>query len=190
MKNYREKLLVEASAFDGLMAFKFINMLIKPFKEWEAYEMGIIDEKGKLLKKPKTPSEKKEYSMFHRLVKNMKVLISKMPGGKGKIATLAGALFLLKEEYNLSNGTSAKMMDMVIESLSDLDTDVVIPENTSFPKVLDVGKYELDSGEIVIIRERMVQQVEFLGIRLYESDINTTGERLLFAVENIKRKLQ
>ena len=38
--------------------YKIIRELSTPFKETKAFELGLIDEKGKLLKRPKTKKEK------------------------------------------------------------------------------------------------------------------------------------
>ena len=38
---------------DLFLLYQFIKRLATPFKEWDAYELGIIDAKGKQLKKRK-----------------------------------------------------------------------------------------------------------------------------------------
>ena len=44
------------SVFNAFVAYKFIKILSQPFKETDAYKLGIIDEKGKVLKKMKSLS--------------------------------------------------------------------------------------------------------------------------------------
>ena len=85
---------------DYYLAYQFIKKLTTPFKDTEAYKLGIIDEKGKVLKKRSslTSKEKESYKLMDTLVFNMKKLLEKLPGGKSKIGSLAAALFLLKEE--------------------------------------------------------------------------------------------
>ena len=34
---------------DLFMVFQFVKRLATPFKEWDAYKLGIIDEDGKIL---------------------------------------------------------------------------------------------------------------------------------------------
>ena len=36
-------------AIDALIAFRLIKLLVTPFNKTEAYKLGIIDEKGKVL---------------------------------------------------------------------------------------------------------------------------------------------
>ena len=57
-----------AGAFDIFVAYKFIRILTTPYKKTDAYKLGIIDDKGNLLKKRKelnTGAEKKAYTIIH-----------------------------------------------------------------------------------------------------------------------------
>ena len=40
-------------AIDALIAYRLLKLLVVPFKKTKAYQMGIIDEKGKVLIKSK-----------------------------------------------------------------------------------------------------------------------------------------
>ena len=90
-------------AFDTFLVYKIISTLVKPWKEQDAFEHGIIDEKGKLLRKTKTLKTKNErdaFTVFHRLIFNLKRLIEKLPGGASKMGSYTAALFLIREEIN------------------------------------------------------------------------------------------
>ena len=91
-------------AGDLVYTFRFLKLLITSFEDTEAYKLGLIDAKGKRIKKAETSDERAAYTPFHRLVFNIKKLIAKAPGGSTKIASYAAALYLLKEKflYNLS----------------------------------------------------------------------------------------
>lgn len=84
---------------DSIYTLRFINLLNLPWDKTEAYEKGIIDENGKFLKKPKTSDEKDAYSMFHRLVFNIKRIISTNSRSSNRFSSLASSLYLLKENY-------------------------------------------------------------------------------------------
>ena len=87
--------------FDAVIAYQFVKMISQPFDEWEAYEMGIIDENGKSLRKRstlKSQKEKNAFTTFHVMVRNLKLIMSKLPGGKSKLMSFAAALYLLKED--------------------------------------------------------------------------------------------
>ena len=52
---------------DLFMVYQFIRRLATPFVEWDAYELGIIDETGKQLIKRKdftTREQKNSYQIF------------------------------------------------------------------------------------------------------------------------------
>lgn len=56
---------------DLFYAFRFLKLLVTPWEKTTAFELGIIDENGKVLKKGSqrnTPEEKSAYTVFHRLV--------------------------------------------------------------------------------------------------------------------------
>ena len=81
--------------------YQFIKKLVTPFNKTRAFELGIIDEKGKVLKKRsslKTRDEREAYTLSDTLIFNLKKVLAKVPGGSSKFATFAAALFLLKEE--------------------------------------------------------------------------------------------
>jgi hypothetical protein len=107
---------------DLFYAFRFLKLLVTPFEKTKAFELGIIDKEGKTIKKGAargTPEEKSAYTVFHRLVFNLKRLIGKAPGGKSLVARYGAALFLIKEHTGMSDGkllrSLEKALDMPIE---------------------------------------------------------------------------
>ena len=47
-------------AADLVYTFRFLKLLVTSFDKTAAFKLGIIDEKGKRLKKPKTPEKTTE----------------------------------------------------------------------------------------------------------------------------------
>ena len=91
-------------AFDTFITYKIISTLATEWEDMPAFEHGIIDKKGKLLRKSntlKTNDEKGAYTLFHRLVFNLKRLIQKLPGGSSKLASYTAGLFLIKEQIDV-----------------------------------------------------------------------------------------
>ncbi len=84
------------SAVDLYVLYKFIKAIATPFDETKAFELGIVDKKGKLLKKPKTKAEKDAYDHFDRFTFNIKRILQRV-GLDKTYATYAGALLLMKE---------------------------------------------------------------------------------------------
>ena len=98
---------------DNLIAFRILSKIVTPFKSTDAYKLGIIDEKGKLLKSSdalKTSEERNAYSMLDRLVFNIKRLIAKLPGGESKIANIAAAYFLVKENAHIEEDVPEEVL--------------------------------------------------------------------------------
>lgn len=95
-----------AGAIDIFVAYQFVKMLTTDWEDTDAFTLGIIDKNGNLLKKHrelKTREEKKAYTVFHRLVWNIKRLLEKLPAGKTKMGSFAAGLWMLKEyaEFNM-----------------------------------------------------------------------------------------
>jgi len=82
------------------VAYRFLRLLTTPFEKTDAFKLGVIDADGKLLKtkkERKTSNEKKSYDTFHRLVFNLKRVLHKIPLMKGRLGSLAAALYLIRE---------------------------------------------------------------------------------------------
>lgn len=90
-------------AIDYYMSYRFIRELTKSWTQMEAYKLGIIDEKGNILKKSrelKSQDERDAYTPFNRMVWNLKKLLEKL-GGKSKIVSYSTAAWMLKENKEL-----------------------------------------------------------------------------------------
>ena len=60
---------------DLYYTFKFLKLLVTPWKDTDAYKLGIVDENGKVLRRAATLTsdrDKSAYTYFHRLVFNIK----------------------------------------------------------------------------------------------------------------------
>ena len=89
-------------AADLYYTYRFIKVLTTPWEDTEAYELGLIDDNGKSLRKAKTSDEKDAYTIFFRLAFNFKRILEKLPFGKSRISSYAAALFLLREATGMS----------------------------------------------------------------------------------------
>ena len=92
-----------ASIGNIYFVYQFLKKLVTPFEKTKAFELGIIDEKGKILKKRRdleTKDEKAAYNLSDTLVWNLKKILGKIPLGKSKLASYAAALWLIKEQDN------------------------------------------------------------------------------------------
>jgi len=116
---------------DNLIAYKVLNMLVTNFTDTEAFKLGIIDAKGKNLRKANTLStteEKDAYTFLNRLVFNMKKIINKLPGGENKTKSLVAALWLVKETYESGSRSTAMMQEKFDKLITMLDNRVSLVE--------------------------------------------------------------
>jgi len=148
-------------AADTYYTFRFLKTMTTKWTDMEAYKRGIVDENGKVLKKGSQISseDKSHYTLFHRLVFNIKRILEKLPFGKTKLASYAAALFLLKEETNLSQEQIKEALEQIMQDL-ELDLDMALNEDRSWNVMendqLAPGNYSLSediaspkTGEII-----------------------------------------
>ena len=66
---------------DNLIAYRVLKMLVTNFEDTEAFKLGIIDAKGKNIRKANTLStgeERDAYTYLNRLVFNVKKIINRL----------------------------------------------------------------------------------------------------------------
>jgi len=106
---------------DLLLVYQFIKRLTTPFNETAAYNLGIIDDKGKKIRSPETTAEQNSYGYYDRMVFNLKKLLEKVPGGSSKFASYAAALFLIKEGHANREFSEEEMVQGLYEAMDELE---------------------------------------------------------------------
>jgi hypothetical protein len=94
-----------ANLVDLYVVYRILRRLTQPFTDWEAYKLGVIDAEGNILKKDsdrRTMAERESLTTFDVLMIKLKKLLAMVPGGKTRLASYAAALWLIKEEKNLT----------------------------------------------------------------------------------------
>lgn len=145
---------------DLFLVYQFIKRLATPFDEWEAYDLGIIDERGNILinKRERSRSKKMRdaFGKFDLLVLKLKKLLEKVPGGKSRLASYAAALWLIKEWKHFTD--DSMLTEEIIES-NELNEsllslmpymDYIAENNFVNPKndVLETPTVNVGSGKI------------------------------------------
>ena len=146
-------------AVDLVITYRVVKLLVTPFEKQEAFKFGIIDEKGKVLRKYKslkTEKERKSYTLLNRFVFNLKRILQKVGLG-GKLGSFAVALALLIKEDKSFATHKTLIESTVIKYLKDeklfeemLNEVREIPEIDAEPYMVCFGMsvYEKD-GELV-----------------------------------------
>jgi len=193
-------------AIDALITFRFLKILITPFNKTKAYQLGIIDERGKNLIRSKdflTGEQRDNYTILHKLVFNVKKLIEKIPGGKSKLASYAAALFLIKENTELSD---FKMLEKEFHKyLKDNDLiepydDNIIHEVIDFGDKLTKGKYKLTNdiytdkttevvakkGDIIMVYADTTPVDTVMGVEIFPVVHEKSKEEIYISIEDIE----
>jgi hypothetical protein len=145
---------------DAVIAYRVLKLLVTPFDKTKAFELGIIDEKGKVLKKSrdiKNAEERNAYTLLIRFVFNLKKLLAKI-GIRGPLGSAAAAAFaFFKEEY----GNNVEVEKVIYNHLKEQGFEFQIDENYGEP--LTEGTYKVkhdiynSEGEVVINIDESVE---------------------------------
>ena len=171
---------LKEGAIDLFITYKFVKLLVTPWKKTDAFDAGVIDDKGKLLIKvaDQTSAQKKTYTIFERLVFNMKRILEKIPFGKSRIASYAAALYLLKEETDMEEADILKVLEDLGYNTS-LDLNEEVKELHKGQHILNHDILESRKGTIVNLDS--IEPVDyFAGVPIYK-----TRENILISVGNI-----
>lgn len=168
-------------AGDAYYSFRFVRLLTTPFNETEAYKVGLVDENGKRTSKPiKTNDEKSSYTVFHRLVFNIKKLLERVPGGKNKLASYAAAFFLLKEQLEMSDEAIDKLLKkMDLDTLDFMSEDVkwyLLEDGCLSPGVYKLYNEKIDNrlcqdiaspNDKILVKESCYPVGSIFGLNVY-----------------------
>ena len=150
-------------AIDLIITYRVVKMLVTPFNKFKAFDLGIIDEKGKVLRKFKEVkgSERKHYTMLHRFVFNLKRILQKVGLG-GRLGTFAVALAtLLREDKNY------------VEHKSLIESAVIsyLKETNQYDNLLN------EEGEVLTFEPEQEVAYNCFGIDVYEVEDKLISEK-------------
>lgn len=86
---------------DLTYSVRMIRLLKKPWSDWTAYKLGILDGQGEVLRNPKTKEELEAYSPFHRSVRHIKRRLNAVPYMTGYM-NLTSQYDALRSRFNLT----------------------------------------------------------------------------------------
>ena len=199
-------------AIDLFVTYRFLKLLTTPFEKTDAFNLGIIDEKGNRIKKPKstqpavelaTVEQKNSYTILHKLVFNIKKIFQKVPGLRTKVGTYAAALFLLKDTFKESvddqHMFEKEFMKYLKENNIEFD-DEISEEVIGFGEVLPKGDYllvndilnkeeeELSAkiGDKVVAYEDEAPVDTILGVEIFPVIHIKSQEKIYVSLEDIK----
>ena len=166
------------SILKNVAAYQLVRLLSKPFDKWPAFEQGLIDKDGETLRKPKNDSEKKSFGMFQRLVRRIKQIMSKAPFGAFKLASLAIALKMLKEETGHDLTSELEEFGLNNTLLESLDTQ---------GGILVKGKYLDSDDNMFIVKEDLHPIDNIISINMYAVNEIKSNKRIIVTEYNTKK---
>lgn len=116
-----------ANLVDLYIVYRILRLLTTPFDQWPAYKAGVIDGEGNIILPPKerrTQAQMESLTTFDVMILNLKKLIMKLPFGKTKLASYAAALFLIKEEKNLTPDTVVERFSEYMSNHQNLTEEI------------------------------------------------------------------
>lgn len=104
---------------DLFVVYQFIRRLATPFKKWQAYKTGVIDERGEILVKEvdRTIEQQRSFKIFDVMILKLKRILEKIPFGKTRLASYAAALYLVKEGWE--NKSETEILSESNDGLAD-----------------------------------------------------------------------
>ena len=188
-------------AVDLFVVYRFLKLLVTPWKKQEAYKLGIIDKDGKALKKSRDlglESERSAFTLLHRLVFNCKRIMQKIPFVRSQLGTYATALFLLKEKYNLENLPEGEINQFLMENKLISFNDKISEEVIGFGSMLPMGEYKLkdqvtaddeeidaQKGDIVSALEDTPPSDRILGVDVFPVIHKKSNKIIYVSLEDI-----
>ena len=188
-------------AVDLFVTYRFLKLLVTPWKKQEAYKQGIIDANGKALKKARdlgTEAERESFTLLHRLVFNCKRIMQKIPFVRSQLGTYATALFLHKEHYKIEDLPEGEITKYLLENkLIDLN-DSISEEVIGFGNMLPMGEYKLkdqvtadddeidaQKGDIVTALEDTPPSDRVLGVDIFPVIHQKSNKKIYVSLEDI-----
>lgn len=121
-----------SKVLDLIYTYKFINIITDTWTEQPAFELGIIDENGKQIKRSKsliTIEEKKALTALHKLAFAVKRIIGKLPFSQSKLLAYATAVKIIRESA-IEDVDSIETC-FIEHFMKDIDMDVLNEEITN-----------------------------------------------------------
>jgi hypothetical protein len=162
---------------DLLLSYKFTKILSTPWRQMDAFKLGIIDENGKILKPLstlKTAQEKKAYpSVFYTLMWNIKRLIDlNSPCLLGKGIHIANKpevvirAFMLKEWCEKDVSDPDLIEKLVSDELYRRGIDPMAINEDAIPIAIEAGHYII-RGRKVVVEKQLLPTDRFFGYPIF-----------------------
>lgn len=191
---------------DLFAAYRFIKVLVTDYKKMDGYKLGIFDDQGRRIVNPqtgkpdklKTSKEKNAYTVFHKLVFNIRRILKKIPIIGTTLGSYATALYLLKDTFKESADLENVFLDYLYEN-HNIKSDLV---ESNEIQTLSKGTYKLKNDVMYkteqndyeyIQNESLVYNIEnqepidvVMGIEIFEV-FDSEDNRIFVSLKDLEK---
>lgn len=147
------------TAADSVYAYRFIRLMQKDFSQWKAYEHGLIDGKGNLVKRPKTTEEKDAYTPFHASIRTLKRTLATVPGVTGwtvmqsSLSAIGSRYSLTESDWKIiANELGGQLFEMIAGDAGDgSESPKSIASGTTTGDIVNAGPSIIPSKKRKIV---------------------------------------
>ena len=191
---------------DLFVTYRFIKLLVTDYKKMDGYKLGIFDEEGRRIVNPetgkpdklKTSKEKNAYTVFHKLVFNIRRIMKKIPFLNTKIGSYATALFLLKDTFNESTDFEKHFQNYLKENydiksnlfesneMQTLSKGTYKLKNDVMYKT-EQNDYEYIQNESLVYNEEVQEPIDVvMGIEIFEV-FDLENNRIFVSLKDLEK---
>ena len=187
-------------AADLAYTIRFVTLMATPFENMDAYKLGIIDKEGKRIRTAKLDTEEKKsaYTPFIRLAVNLKRLVSNVPGGGTRLGSLASALFLIKENYKLTDKNITKILEKFsiepLDFLTEKSQWFITEDNMLSPGLYRINQPKMINStydficnpkDLIRVMEDCYPVGDVFGINIYKATHTPTNQPIFITATEI-----
>lgn len=123
-KNIHESKIGSIAA--GYVVYEFVKAIKKPFNSWDAFKLGLIDEKGNLIRHPETTEETASLGSLSNMTRKIKKILMKYIPNERMVGFLVSTYLLMSEgvstaSLELNEQLAPEEMDELICMLKQVE---------------------------------------------------------------------
>lgn len=191
---------------DLFASYRFIKLLVTDFKKLPGYKLGIFDENGNRIIDPETgkptkletTKEKNAYTVFHKLVFNIRRILKKIPLIGTTLGSYATALYLLKDTFKESADLENVFLDYLHENhdiksnlfesneIQTLSKGTYKLKNDVMYKT-EQNDYEYIQNESLVYNEEVQEPIDVvMGIEIFEV-FDSKNNRIFVSLKDLEK---
>jgi len=191
---------------DLFASYRFIKLLVTDFKKLPGYKLGIFDENGNRKVNPETgkpdklesSKEKNAYTVFHKLVFNIRRILKKIPLIGTTLGSYATALYLLKDTFKESADLENVFLDYLHENhniksnliesneIQNLSKGTYKLKNDVMYKT-EQNDYEYIQNESLVYNEEVQEPIDVvMGIEIFEV-FDSEDNRIFVSLKDLEK---